>query len=95
VKIRRTAVNRTANKSIKRTPSLRALTTVLLIGLFLLPGLWHTWQIVLAADGDLDPSFGSGGKVVTALPGASEEAYATAIQTDGRLLVAGQLAGTS
>jgi len=41
--------------------------------------------------GDLDPTFGTGGKVVTDF-GGSEFANAVAIQTDGRIVVAGQTA---
>lgn len=45
-----------------------------------------------AADGDLDQTFSSNGKVVTAFPGG---AFATsvAIQPDGKLVVAGAAAG--
>jgi uncharacterized delta-60 repeat protein len=39
-------------------------------------------------DGSLDPSFGAGGKVITNVPGI-EEAFALAVQPDGKLVVAG------
>ena len=42
-----------------------------------------------AAPGVLDPSFGSGGKVVTDLGGPSDAAGAVAIQADGRIIVGG------
>jgi uncharacterized delta-60 repeat protein len=41
------------------------------------------------ADGALDPSFGSTGKVTTALGPSSDYAYAVAIQSDGKIVVAG------
>ena len=37
----------------------------------------------------LDPSFGTGGKVVTDLAGSLDEAYAVAIQPNGKIVVAG------
>jgi uncharacterized delta-60 repeat protein len=40
-------------------------------------------------DGSLDPDFGTGGKVTTALGSIAELAYAIAIQTDDKILVAG------
>ena len=45
-------------------------------------------------DGTLDPSFGNGGKVVTAIGTvrASDEARAVAIQADGKIVVAGHSA---
>jgi hypothetical protein len=43
---------------------------------------------ISAADGDLDPSFGNGGKVVTDL-GANEIAFGIAPQSDGKIVVVG------
>ncbi len=43
-----------------------------------------------AAAGDLDPSFGSGGKVVTNFFGSSDEANAVALQADGKIVVVGE-----
>jgi len=40
-------------------------------------------------DGDLDTGFGTGGKVTTPINAASDEAYAVALQGDGKILVAG------
>ncbi|HEX5735270.1 MAG TPA: BACON domain-containing carbohydrate-binding protein [Blastocatellia bacterium] len=40
-------------------------------------------------DGTLDPSFGSGGKVTTDFQQQSDEAQAIAIQSDGKIVVAG------
>src|SRR5262249_41260291 len=44
---------------------------------------------VEAAAGDLDGSFGSGGKVVTGVFNLVESARAVAIQNDGKIIVAG------
>ncbi|KFE66236.1 delta-60 repeat domain-containing protein [Hyalangium minutum] len=40
-------------------------------------------------DGDLDTGFGTGGKVTTPINAGSDEAYAVAVQSDGKILVAG------
>jgi len=48
----------------------------------------------LGADGDLDPSFGDGGQITTALPVGSF-ATAVAIQADGRIVAVGAAAGAS
>jgi uncharacterized delta-60 repeat protein len=42
------------------------------------------------ASGALDPSFGSGGLVVTDLPGSFETPYVVALQADGKILVGGE-----
>src|SRR5262249_54392345 len=42
------------------------------------------------AAADLDPNFGSGGKVVTDFFGAGNQGRAVAIQQDGRIVVVGQ-----
>ena len=41
------------------------------------------------ADGSLDPSFGTAGKLTTAIVSGSEMAYAVALQSDGKIVVAG------
>ena len=41
------------------------------------------------SDGRLDPSFGTGGKVVTSLRSGEDQASAVSIQTDGRIVVSG------
>lgn len=43
-----------------------------------------------ASDGDLDLTFGSGGKVITDFDGRSDIAQAVAIQSDGKIIVVGQ-----
>jgi uncharacterized delta-60 repeat protein len=42
-----------------------------------------------AAAGDLDPTFGSGGKVTTAIGAGGDTAYDIAVQSDGKILAAG------
>ncbi len=42
-----------------------------------------------AADGDLDPTFGTGGKLITDFGGRSDGAAAMAIQADGKIVVVG------
>lgn len=45
--------------------------------------------IRLDRDGQLDPTFGNGGRVLTDFGGASETIYALAIQADGKIVAAG------
>ena len=42
-----------------------------------------------AAPGDLDPTFGNGGKVITSIGGSIDIANAAAIQSDGKIIAAG------
>ena len=59
--------------------------------LILLTIIWAGWQTARAASGDLDPSFGSAGKVVTDLAGGSNDfGNSIAIQPDGKIVVAGR-----
>ncbi|HXI93524.1 MAG TPA: HYR domain-containing protein [Blastocatellia bacterium] len=46
-------------------------------------------SLVRAASGDLDASFGAGGKVVLAFPGASDAIRAVVLQGDGKLVAVG------
>jgi uncharacterized delta-60 repeat protein len=55
------------------------------------PGAWP--GIALAAAGDLDTSFGSGGKVTTDFAGGNDTAFAMAIQADGKIVAAGSTNG--
>jgi uncharacterized delta-60 repeat protein len=53
------------------------------------------WQLAVAVPaqaraGDLDPSFGTNGKVVTDIAGQLDEAFAVAVQADGRIVGAGR-----
>ena len=41
------------------------------------------------ANGSLDPTFGTGGKVATAIGSQNDKAYSLAIQSDGKIVVAG------
>ena len=47
-------------------------------------------QAIRAGDGDLDPTFGSVGKVITDFSGRSDLAQNIAIQPDGKIVVVGQ-----
>ncbi|UHC20013.1 hypothetical protein LRS73_34150 (plasmid) [Methylobacterium currus] len=50
------------------------------------------WDFALArytAAGTLDTSFGQGGKVLTPIGSASEQAYSVTVQADGKILLAG------
>ena len=52
-----------------------------------------TWDFALVrynANGTLDATFGTGGKVTTAVGTSDEAAYALAIQADGKLVAAGE-----
>ncbi|HMA38255.1 MAG TPA: S-layer homology domain-containing protein, partial [Chloroflexia bacterium] len=47
------------------------------------------------SDGSLDPSFGTGGRVMTRLPGGAAHVNALALQLDGRIIVAGEQQGST
>ena len=47
-------------------------------------------QLAQAADGDLDPTFGTGGTVMTDINRSTDLANAVAVQSDGKLVVVGQ-----
>jgi uncharacterized delta-60 repeat protein len=70
---------------------------VLSNGKILVAGTSNQADFALAqytADGELDPTFGNGGLVVTDL-GAYEQAYSVIQQADGKILVAGSTDGES
>jgi uncharacterized delta-60 repeat protein len=46
------------------------------------------------SDGSLDPGFGSGGRVTTDFSGRDDEAYASALQSDGKIIAAGRTTTT-
>jgi uncharacterized delta-60 repeat protein len=48
---------------------------------------------LLSGAGSLDPSFGTGGVVTTALGSGSSHAYAVALQSDGKIVAAGDSSG--
>jgi len=58
------------------------------------PAIVLTWlissQLAQAAAGDLDPTFGSGGTVMTDINRSTDLAQAVALQADGKLVVVGQ-----
>jgi uncharacterized delta-60 repeat protein len=75
-----------------RTTVLRILLSVTLISMI---SSWPVPRRVQAADGDLDPTFGMGGKVITDLFSGPDEAMAVVIQSDGKIVVAGGPSSTS
>src|SRR5262245_37292985 len=58
------------------------------------PAIVLTWlissQVVQAAAGDLDPTFGTGGTLMTDINRSTDLAQAVALQADGKLVVVGQ-----
>jgi hypothetical protein len=58
-----------------------ALSLILLVG---------SQKVGMAAAGDLDPTFGIGGKVTTDIKRSTDIANAVALQADGKLVVVGQ-----
>jgi uncharacterized delta-60 repeat protein len=52
--------------------------------------LFVSMQMAQATDGDLDPTFGTGGMVMTDLNHSTDLANAVAVQSDGKLVVVGQ-----
>src|SRR5439155_8159035 len=52
--------------------------------------LFSSVQMAQAADGDLDPTFGTSGMVTTDIDHSTDIANAVAIQADGKLVVVGQ-----
>lgn len=53
-----------------------------------------TLNVLAQPAGTLDPTFGNGGKVVTSITPGQDKAYGVAIQTDGRIIVAGHSSST-
>ena len=52
--------------------------------------LFSSVQMAQAVDGDLDPTFGTGGQVTTDINRSTDIANAVAVQADGKLVVVGQ-----
>ncbi len=50
---------------------------------------------VYSQSGSLDSSFGTGGKVITSINSGADKAYAVALQTDGKIIVAGMTTNAS
>jgi uncharacterized delta-60 repeat protein len=58
------------------------------------PDFFYNWSIArYNQDGSLDGSFGTGGKVTTALSGKDDQAGSVMIQPDGKILVGGMAGG--
>src|SRR5262249_8878944 len=68
--------------------SITLAAAALLVFVLLVPG-------AQATPGALDPGFGTGGEVTTAIGGASDVAHALVVQPDGKLVAAGARAGRS
>jgi uncharacterized delta-60 repeat protein len=66
------------------------LTTLVAVALTGALALCVAVSEVSANPGDLDPTFGTGGKVTTAIGGDKDFAWAVAIQADGRIVAAGE-----
>ncbi|HEU5064712.1 MAG TPA: PASTA domain-containing protein [Gaiellaceae bacterium] len=75
-------MSRSGNTSQIRRAGHRLLLAACLLAVLLIPA-------AQAAPGALDPSFGTGGKVTTALGPTDAEAYGLALQPDGKLVAAG------
>src|SRR5690242_7159079 len=60
------------------------------VSVIMLLALAGTHQIAWAAAGDPDQTFGTGGHVFTDFSGNSDYGHAIALQSDGRIIVAGQ-----
>jgi uncharacterized delta-60 repeat protein len=75
------APDRLAGRSFIRNLAIGAAATILLF--------WASGQMAHAADGDLDPTFGTGGQVMTDFNRSTDIAYAVALQSDGKLVVVG------
>src|SRR2546428_11430142 len=59
------------------------------VGLVGVSFLLATAAPALAADGDLDPVFGTNGSVTTAIGARTDRAVAVAIQSDGKIVAVG------
>jgi uncharacterized delta-60 repeat protein len=62
---------------------------VMVLTIIALLSYFSTLDRVQADDGDLDKSFGAGGKVVTDFFGSEDEATSVAIQSDGKIIAVG------
>ncbi len=72
-----------------QTVTVQADGKILLGGMSVVDG-WFKFALArYNADGTLDPSFGSGGKVITAIGQRSDSAYSVTVQADGKILLGG------
>lgn len=75
-----------ANSSTRRLDqSLKVVLVIIFAAVFV---LWGERR-AQAADGDLDPTFGSGGKVITDFNNTEDQLYRIAIQPDGKIVAIG------
>jgi hypothetical protein len=72
---------RLARRSLIRSLAIGAAAIMLLFS--------ASGQMVQAADGGLDPTFGTGGQVITDFNRSNDLAYGMALQPDGKVVVAG------
>jgi len=72
---------RLAHRSLSRSLAIGATAIVLLFS--------ASGQMAQAADGDLDPTFGTGGQVMTDFNHSTDIAFAVALQPDGKYVVVG------
>src|SRR6266498_154117 len=83
-KIERTSMQTPHSKLCRFATDWRAIgATVIILTLFV------NVQMAQAVDGDLDPTFGTGGMVMTDINRSTDIANAVAIQADGKLVVVG------
>lgn len=78
-----TRITNPSSARARRERKLLVLTIIALLVCWPLPDRAH------AAAGDLDPTFGSGGKVTTEFSGSFEGAHDVTIQPDGKIVAAG------
>jgi uncharacterized delta-60 repeat protein len=69
------------------------LASIALVAIAIL--IFNTRTSIAAADGDLDSTFGTGGRVVTDFSGRSNGASAVALQSNGKILIAGDALSAS
>lgn len=53
-----------------------------------------TFSVLAQPAGNLDPTFGNGGKVITSITPGQDKAYCVAIQTNGKIIVVGHSSST-
>jgi uncharacterized delta-60 repeat protein len=77
--------------TMNASSTLRLILTILAAVLLAISasGLFQT-HLTLAADGTLDPTFGTDGKVTTHFLGLNDTGHSVAIQSDGKIVVVGQ-----
>jgi uncharacterized delta-60 repeat protein len=82
----RTNIQKTSLKFAASATKPRVILSVAPVFLLASPALQ---RLVRAASGDLDSTFGSGGKVTLAFPGSNDAIHGTAIQSDGKIVAVG------